>query len=264
MPRRAFVIAALVVVPAALAHDYWLEPETYSAAPGDTVTVRLHVGEDFTSQEERPFQKKMTAKSQLHSAKQVQDLAGEDGKTPLAKVKLPAAGGHLVALERGVATITLDADKFNKYLEEEGQDAVLEQRRKAGEDKSPGRERYTRYLKALVQAGDAHDDVFKMVLGQRLEIVPQAGPATLEAGGVLPVRVLFEGKPLAGAKVSAHHRTRDKVVTLTATTSKEGLAEFKLEQAGPWLVRLVHVRRCEKCDDADWESFWAAYTFALR
>jgi len=40
--------------------------------------------------------------------------------------------------------------------------------------------------------------------------------------------------------------------------------EFTLGQRGAWLVRTVHMQRCIGCDDADWESFWAAYSFALR
>jgi len=29
-------------------------------------------------------------------------------------------------------------------------------------------------------------------------------------------------------------------------------------------VRLVHMRRCPDPAEADWESFWAAYTFGAK
>jgi uncharacterized GH25 family protein len=255
----------LLCVVGSQAHDYWLQPDSFFPAPGDAVTVRLHVGDHFSSEAERPFSKKATVTFQLLSARETRDLAAgvEDGQTPVATVKLPA-GTHLIALERGWTNIKLEAGKFNDYLKEEGLDAVLEQRRKDGQDKEPGRERYSRHLKCLLQAGDAADDTFKKVLGQRLEIVPDVNPATLKPGDKLPVRVLFDGKPLAGAQVSAYHREGDKLMTLTARTTDEGLATFKLDKSGPWLVRLVHMRRCTDSADADWESFWAALSLGIK
>jgi hypothetical protein len=29
-------------------------------------------------------------------------------------------------------------------------------------------------------------------------------------------------------------------------------------------VRTVHMQRCRGCKDADWESSWAGYSFAVR
>jgi uncharacterized GH25 family protein len=259
-------LAALVVAAPAAAHDYWLEPDSFFPAAGKAVAVRLHVGDHFAGEEERPFQKKPTLRFQLIGNGETVDLAarGRDGRTPVARVTFPAAGTYLLALDRGSHTIRLEADKFNKYLAEEGLGAVLEARRRAGEEQAAGRERYSRYIKALVQAGARQDDTWKRVLGQRLEVVPQANPYDRKAGAAMPVRVLFEGKPLAGAKVFAHRRAGKKTVTQTAVTSAEGLATFKLDGEGAWLVRLVHMRRSSGDKEADWESFWAALTFAVK
>jgi hypothetical protein len=29
-----------------------------------------------------------------------------------------------------------------------------------------------------------------------------------------------------------------------------------------WLIRSVYLRPCKGCKDVDWESYWAAYSFA--
>jgi uncharacterized GH25 family protein len=179
-------------------------------------------------------------------------------------VSVAGAGTYLVAVERRPQLIKLGADKFTRYLAEEGLAGIMEQRKRLGETKLPGRERYSRYLKCLLQAGDRLDDTYKTVFGQRLEIVPEANPFGLRRMDSLPVRVLFEGKPLAGVKVSAHHRTAAKTRTLTAVTDGEGRANFRLDRSGPWLVRLVHMRRCADRKEADWESFWGALTFAVK
>src|SRR5262249_3155538 len=191
------------------------------------------------------------------------DLAarGTDGKKPVTRLSFAREGTHLVLLERAAQLITLDAAKFNRYLEEEGLQEALADRKRTGEDRQPGRERYSRYLKSLLQVGKPLDEVTRPV-GHKLEIVPLENPYSLRPGDTLTVRVLFEDKPLANARLAAHHRDGDRTQTQSLTTTKDGEATIKLPDAGPWLVRLVHMRRCS-AEDADWESFWSALTFAV-
>ena len=51
--------------------------------------------------------------------------------------------------------------------------------------------------------------------------------------------------------------------TRKSDTFKAGQVTIKLNQTGPWLLRLVHMRRCVGDAKVDWESFWSAYSFAL-
>jgi uncharacterized GH25 family protein len=250
--------AILVILPTfSFAHDYWLEPESFRARPEETVALRLFVGEKLTSEGERPFQKKPTLTFQMISAKKTVDPipAGNEDKAPVARLLPKDEGTYLIALERGAHFIKLDAKKFNDYLAEEGLDSILEERRKAGEEKSEGRERYRRFLKSLIQVGDRREDTFKKIIGQKLEIVPQANPYDLKPGDALPVLLLFEGKPMAGVRIESHCRGDDKVTTRAAITGKDGIASVKLDRAETWLIRLVHMRRCADRDEADSESF---------
>jgi uncharacterized GH25 family protein len=256
---------ALLALAPARAHDYWLEPETFFPKAGESVTVRLHVGDHFVSEAERPFQKKPTLRFDLVAAGKKFDLAaaGRDGQAPVAKVDVAAPGAYLLAMERAPQLIRLEAAKFNRYLKEEGLEAILARRKQDGEEHKEGRERYSRCLKCLLQCGDANDDTFGQRLGQQLEIVPSSNPSRLKAGDSLTVQVLFEGKPLPGTRLFAYHRVEGKGQGQALTTAKDGRATFQLERAGPWLVRLVHMRRCADAGEADWESYWAALTFGI-
>jgi len=260
----AGIVTLLLAAAPAFAHDYWLLPDSFFVKPGEVAALRLHVGDGFVSEKERPFQKKPTLRFDLLRGKETVDLTplGVEDKTPVAAITLKDAGTYLVRMDRAPQKIELDAEKFNKYLAEEGLDAILEQRRKLGEDKKPGRERYVRCLKSLVQCGDVRDEAAPAV-GQKLEMVPLANRYTLLAGETLKVRVLFDGKPLAGAKVFAHRRAGEKVTTQTAQTTADGEAGFKLGE-GAYLLRLVHMRRCADEDGVDWESYWAALTFGMK
>jgi uncharacterized GH25 family protein len=259
----ALVLFLLLATPA-VAHDYWLLPETFFPGRDATISLHLHVGEHLVSEVERPFQAKPTVRFEQRHGKEVIDLAarGTDGKKPVARLSFAREGTHLVLLERAAQLITLDAAKFNKYLEEEGLQEALDERKRKGEEKSPGRERYSRYLKSLLQVGKPLDDEVTRPVGHKLEIVPLENPYSLRPGDTLTVRVLFEDKPLAKARLAAHHREGDRTQTQSLTTTKDGEATIKLDHAGPWLVRLVHMRRCQ-AEDADWESFWLALTFAV-
>lgn len=149
-------------------------------------------------------------------------------------------------------------------LREEGLDSIVALREQSGESQSEARERYSRYLKSLLQAGARHDETYKRELGFKLEIIPQTNPYELKIGDSLEVKVLFEGKPLPNAKVFADNREAGSTRTQQTRTTAAGIATVKLDRSGFWLVRLVHMRRCAALAEADWESFWAAYTFGAK
>lgn len=267
--RALFNVALMLMLAiSTFAHDYWLEPEAFFVAPGERVSVRLHLGEALASEEESAFQRARIVRFQMVSAGGTQDLlaAGSEGQTPFAHVTFPEEGTHLIALDRNASTITLVARRFNAYLREEGLGSVITLRRRTGQMNRPGRERYSRFLKTIVQVGTRRDDSYGHVLGQRLEIVPQSNPSAANIGDRLAVRVLIEGRPLGGAQVTAYNRAASgNIERQTVTTSADGVATFTLNRSGQWLIRLVHMRRCaENCRGVDWESFWAALSFGMR
>jgi uncharacterized GH25 family protein len=261
---QAVLLLAYLARPA-LAHDYWIEPDNFSPPVGKAVAVRVFVGDHFNREAERPFQKKLTVSLRLVSAVKTVDLRtlGQEGKIPLTEVLCPDQGSYWVALERAPVGITLAADKFNRYLEDERLTAIREERKRAKEDGRPGRERYSRYLKCLLRAGGTGDATWEKVLGHRLEIVLLADPHAA-TGGMLKVRLLFEGKPLPNVALFALCKEGKQVTEQKLATAADGTAEVKLLGKGIWLLRLVHMRRCAGRADADWESFWTSLTFELR
>lgn len=279
---------------AARAHDFWLEPDPApTGVPPAKVEERalhLRMGDGFQAEEEKPLQKEATARFDLYADRAGRrDLlaAGKEGQVPVAKLP-PESSACLVVLDRKERENTMDAEKFNRYLAEEGQDAVVAQRAKLGQTQAEGRETYTRYLKALVPGTNPLSTLpntfYKRRVGQRLEILLQNNPGRLATNRKLAVKVLFEGKPLPGVRVFAYrHETANPPATpqpapapansgapakQTATTSAQGLADFKLDQNGEWLVRLVYIRPAEHKANAtpivNWESFWTSYSFVAK
>lgn len=247
------------------AHDYWLEPDKFfvEAATSNLVPLRLHLGDHFTSEVERPMQRERAVSFDLFSRHHQVSLLSNvpDGTMPVANLRFEQSGTYLATLERTPARNTLDGEKFTDYLREEGLNDIIASRLKLGESDEEGRESYRRYLKTLIQVGTRSDNTHDKPVGFKLEITLQRNPYLMRAGERLPVRVTFDGKPLAGVQVNAYHRQSK---SLTTKTNARGEATFALPASGAWLVRLVYMRRCVNCDEVEWESFWGAYSFAIR
>lgn len=87
---------------------------------------------------------------------------------------------------------------------------------------------------------------------ESLEIVPLKNPAKMDNGGDLPVKVLFEGKPLAGVEVTATREGLDKEDTVKAVTDGSGMATLQLTHEGPWMLMARHKKPYPdkgECDD---------------
>jgi uncharacterized GH25 family protein len=193
----------------------------------------------------------------------------EAGASPWVTFASVDAGGALLAYESNWAPIELPAAQFEAYLEEEGFAGPLAARRAAGEH-GPGRERYRRCAKAWLAGNDAARATTP--LGLPLEIVPLSSPGS---GGVVRVRVLANGRPVAGIRVSAWRSDlastgmpRDPATAAPspeaerAITDRRGEATLRCEAAGEWLLGAVRMEACLDRQVADWQTTWASLTFA--
>lgn len=267
LSRWALALALSLAATSVRAEDYWLEFQPLQPAAGSELAVSLWLGKNFIPEAQQAMQQARTvALRHITRTGDVDLLPTTHDGAPLLRLRLAQPGGHLLSLERDPARVQLRARNFNRYLEDEGLLDSLAARKRAGERWSRGKERYTRYVKAFVQVGALADGVSTRVLGQRLELVPERDLADLKAGDKLGVRVLFEGRPLAGAKVEAFTRGPVDSHPLGDPASSDlgGRVEFTISEPGTILLRTVHMQRCVGCDDAQWESFWAAYSFAAR
>jgi len=249
----------------ALAHEYWFEPETFFPAPNEKTVVRLYVGDGLTKdREERPFQLAKTTMFQIFSMNQPLDLKSSltDEALPIYNFSADKSGNYLLAMERNWSYIKLEPQKFEDYLREDGMEYISAERAKLGETAKEGRERYSRFIKSLLQVGDQRDKTYKKPVGLKLEITPLENPYSKKIGDQLKFQVLFDGKPLADRTIFADNRSSQ---TQQMKTDKNGKITVKLDQSGLWLVRLVTMRRCQSdCGEADWGSFWGAFSFGVK
>src|SRR5262245_4878838 len=258
----------------ASAHEFWLSPSRYQAGAGDKVSIGAIVGTGFRG-DPRPYAAPRSVRFVVAAARTV-DLtpAALNGEIPWATFVMPDDQGAIVAYQSNFADIELPAAEFDAYLELEGLDGPRAMRAKQGDKAGPGRERYARCPKVWIAgtAPGARATRAMSTIGLPIEIVPLADPGTVTP---LPVRLLWHGKPLAGALVRAWNTSladgfaprawasRDSVGPVaSARTDKNGEARLEIGRPGEWLIASEHMVPCAEKSEADWESWWASFTFA--
>ena len=260
LARRMAVVIALSSAPA-FAHDLWIEPTSFFPERGQTVGVRLHVGQDLVGD---ALLRDPTLVKQFVfvDAAGRKPVAGQAGDDPAGRLQVAAPGLHVIGYSSHPSAVELPADAFNKYLKEEGLDAVAALRARRNQTGAGARELFSRCAKSLVLSGAPNETQRDRPLGFTLELVAERNPYVLSAGQDLPVRLTYRERPLAGARVVAINRLNPSE-KLSARTDNDGRVRFQLPSAGMWLVKAVHAVQASAGSNAEWESYWASLTFEL-
>ena len=147
-------------------------------------------------------------------------LPGLPASDPAGFAKVGTPGISVIGYRSDRSPVQLEAAAFEKYLADQGLDAVLKEREKRGEREKPGREVFSRSVKSIVIVGKRGPE-FDRRLGLKFEVLLESDPTRWKSDAPMEFRLLFDDKPLAGALVKAICRD-DPDATLTARTGKNG------------------------------------------
>jgi len=257
-----------VFLQAVRAHDCFLFANPFRIKTGVATKIAIHIHDQFPGQHVKWDGARIlrfehlygSMRSNVIGTKPVADSSG-------VELRVTTGGVHLVAVDWAPRLIEIKGPDFTKYLKSEGLDQIVDARQKRGESEKPGRERYSRYIKTLVSAGEGSDQAVSTVLGQTIELVPLENPYKKKKGDSMRFRLIFRGKLLADALVAAtydgHSRTAHKYA-YSARTDANGVVSVPLSHTGVWLVRTVHMLPVQGEKEFDWESWWASVTFEIK
>ncbi len=206
-PLGLALLLMVLLAAAARAHDFWIEPSAFTPVPGQRVSVRLRVGEGFRGDPVPRNPERIERFAAVGASGEV-PVAGIPNGEPAGFVAFNNPGLQLLVYDSDHASVELEGPKFEEYLKLEGLEAVSALRAKRGQTGAPAKEIYSRCAKSLLAVGGGDGKGFDRKLGLPLELVPEVNPYTLQAKGLLPVRLSFNGKPLAGALVMALQKDR--------------------------------------------------------
>jgi len=250
----AALIAVALAGSRAAAHDFWLEPSSYTPDPGAEIIVAIKVGVPFHG-DPVPRMDRSIRRFVLLDRRGATPVPGVPGADPAGRIAIGAVGTALVGYVGAPAANSVDAETFEAYLRERGLDAVAQARAQARTTREPASEIFSRCAKAILRVGGAWGGAAEQALGCRFELFLE------ELDGQAAVfRAFFEGKPVAGIKLIA--TSQQGGGTIEARTAPDGRARLRLRAPGPWLASAVHMNRAPANSGAEWESIWASISFA--
>ena len=257
------VLAGFVALPAT-AHEFWLEPEDFTPERGVDVVINHNYGQNFKG-DGLPYVADWHERYFVAEIRSERPILGFDGDLPAVTMRFLKPGLKILAYDGTPENQSFETfAKFEAFLAKAGLAHIAERHRALGKPETDITERFARQAKLLLGVGADTEAVRgrDRAVGLRLELVADRNPYRLKPGERLPVRLLFDGEPIADVTIHAFNR-QDPENPVKTTTDAEGRADIALPVSGPYLLSAIHMFESPPSDTADWSSLWASLTFAI-
>jgi len=252
------------------AHDFWLQPREYWILPDALTPMTLQVGHGPLRQRSPIPARRITRFQAIAPQGAVIDLRkqlGLGGPEDDGDFRLKEQGVYVLVLQTDDAAQThLPSIRFNDYLKAEGLTPALEQRARLHRMDADGSERYSRCAKSIVQvwpSGPGSQAHVSKPVGLPLEIVPEANPYAVPRSATLPVNVIYEGRPLAGALVKLTNLEDDASPFEMHPTDQNGRAIFAMPKSGAWLLNVIWTKALPRSEETDFETVFSSLSFGF-
>lgn len=265
MKRFYLGLTLLTVAAPVAAHDFWIQPLRFQVGENQPLSATFQVGHAQYRQRwgndirRIPLLLDFAPRGRSNQRGNVRSDSTADLVT-----RLSGPGLHVLGMQTAPAYSELPALRFNDYLKAEGLVVPIAARNRSDSTTLPGRERYSRRAKALIQVGPqtaANSARALRPLGMKLEIVPVKNPYALDKSHRLPVVVLYNGKRLAGASVKLTSLEFDAKPLETEITDRSGQATFTIPPLGDWLINVIWSEPLRGDPKADFETTFSSLTF---
>ncbi len=248
-------------------HEFWLHPTKFIYQPGELITIKLLVGENYEG-ENWSGTSKSIENLQLHFPGTTDELSQKIGETPgdSLQFSIYEEGTCLLSYHSTNKFIELEAEKFNEYLKEDGLQNATDYRLAHHETDSVGREYYQRSVKTIFQVGTKKTSLYKKQTSLPLDIIPLQNPYELTKGSssTLTVKVLFQKKILTNQLVVVWHRLNGKTIKEEYKTNESGQLSFTVSSDGRWMVSTVKMERITNDSKVQWQSYWGSCTWGYE
>ncbi|MDI6790294.1 MAG: DUF4198 domain-containing protein [Thermodesulfobacteriota bacterium] len=200
-----------------VAHDLWLNVDNYYPEAGRKATVKAVFGHNF------PYYDILIGREGLAEF----SYLGPDGqKREITKTWEDKTGersgalvGEFIAAQKGTYVVTA-------------------YRKVKGDKEHVASEKYA---KSIISAGEGESNI-SGPFGHRIEIVPLKDPKEIKPGDAIPVRLLFEGRPLSTYLYATYagYYSEDEPFPFFTKSNEEGVAYIRISQPGIWMVVSNH------------------------
>lgn len=249
----------------AYSHEVWIEPQSYQVEKGGEIVAALKNGQNFDGIELGWFDGRIALFDQVVNG-QRSPIPGRPGDVPAVQGLRTDPGLVVLAYQSKPATLTYENwDKFQAFISHKDLGDIRAAHLARGLPELPVKEVYTRYTKALVGVGKSKGADHH--LGFQIELVALTNPYRDDLTDGFAVQLLYQNAPRADAQIELFDRAPDGTVSTTLhRTDATGQVRLPVRPGHEYLVDSV-VLRVPAADlvtryGVQWESLWAALTFA--
>ncbi|MFM7431236.1 MAG: DUF4198 domain-containing protein [Flammeovirgaceae bacterium] len=266
--KKAITTSALVIFFALVqAHEYWIMPSRFFFEKGESVSLTAMVGENYEGSVWGGGGRNLTSFKHF-TANDLTDefslIKQDTGRVSITPLELMQEGTHLLAFTTNSQYLSLEPEKFNEYVKEDGLEEVIAYREKNNESNLKSRELYRRCVKVLLQVGNKTDNSFQTKTELVLDIKPLKNPYEYKAKEKPSFQISYDGKAYGNALVRCWHRVNNKTDMQLKRTDKNGLVTFSLPGEGNYMISVVKMDRLKNNEQADWQSTWGSLVFGVR
>jgi uncharacterized GH25 family protein len=267
MRSKLTIVALSLIASLALAHEFWISPSDFFPKLGDTIKLKIFVGENYEGEHWGGGSRRVeTLKIRQANKWLPLSVIQSDSAVQMPDYQIVDNGTHVFTLTTNNSFIELDPAKFEAYLKEDGLENVLEYRQKNNENQKNGRERYRRCAKTILQVGTKPDQTATMRSDMVLDIKPAQNPYSLAKNQSLTCQFRYDDQNLKNTLVRCWRRVDGQTEIEFKQTDSQGMATFDLVKKGRgvYMVSTVTMVRLPNNSQADWQSTWGSLTFGLR
>jgi uncharacterized GH25 family protein len=258
------ILSLIFVSTNAFAHNLWLNPSDHYPKVGETVDIVIGWGHKYVESRIDQEVKEETVKdiSALDPDGEIVELERKSPSLFQLKINKPGVYHVTAGIKPGIFTTTPEGRKWANKKEVQHPLKCTA---------------YNIIAKTLIIAGN---DVRNLSAPTNLplEVILLKDPSNLKKGDSLPIKVLFEGKPLTGIPLNAKyagfdkdqsgdghgHEHGEKHYPVETTTDENGEATLTIETIGHWIILLSHRTPYPDTETCDEYMFNAAFTFELK
>jgi uncharacterized GH25 family protein len=231
MKKYTLVVAVILLVawmaPTAQAHMLWLNASQHYTEPGETIWIEIGWGHKYP-------------RDQFISAGRIKKIyaVGPDGKESSVEMIFPSFY-KFTPSAKGVYQIFAELSP--------GFSSITTQGHKRGNKKELKNvvtcRRYRMNTKTFIQVGGTNL-VNEIKSNGLLEIVPMKDLKNLKVGNVLPLKIMFNGSPLAGAQLylanERYIKDQEHSWVKEKLSDSNGMVHVKLTEKGAWSFNVEH------------------------
>ncbi|GGX62469.1 hypothetical protein GCM10007385_34500 [Tateyamaria omphalii] len=260
--RLLTLLWCAILTTSATAHEFWIEPEQYQVPSSGQIVARLKNGEAFEGVNLAYFERRI-ARFDVVVGDTIRPVEARMGDNPALDVPAPVGGLVVVVHETTSSSLTYkEWAKFQKFADHKDFADIEAQHAANGFPAPPFKERYTRHAKALIAVGEGAGA--DRALGLKTEFIALTNPYAADFDGTMQVQVTLDGAIRADAQVEVFDRAPDDSVTITLhRTDADGIAAIPVTPGHEYLFDAVSIAPITDSDDAVWDTYWAALTFAV-